>query len=181
MRGMLTREAYTCPMADRSTLHHVYLIPGLFGFGKLAGLDYFEHLERALSERFERAGKRLHMEVVPAPPTASIPLRASIVAQLVARTSSKDNGPIHLVGHSTGGLDARMLVAPGINVPAAPEHLRWLDRVESVLSINAPHYGTPLAGYFTTAAGLMMRLVNTTTFLDFFRPKTMRSKYSRAS
>jgi len=134
-------------------LHHVYLIPGLFGFGKLAGYDYFEHVEHALAERFAAAGVRLHMEVVPALPTASIPMRAAVVAELVARTSAQDTGPIHLLGHSTGGLDARLLMAPGIRLPVPDAQLAWRPRVRSLVALNTPHHGTPLAAYFTTVAG----------------------------
>lgn len=139
-------------MRDNDPIHRVYLIPGLFGFGKLADYDYFEHLEHALGERFEAAGKRLAMEVVPAPPTASIPLRTAILAQRVHETAG-DRDPIHLLGHSTGGLDARLLVAPGTRLPVAEHVLAFRPRVRSVVSINTPHYGTPLAGYFATAAG----------------------------
>jgi triacylglycerol lipase len=134
-------------------VHHVFLIPGLFGFGKLAGYDYFEHLERALGERFARAGAALRTSVVSTPPTASIPVRAGILAQQLA--SASDGEHIHLLGHSTGGLDARLLLSPGARLPSAPAHER-VAQVRSVVTINTPHYGTPLAGYFTTVAGTRM-------------------------
>jgi triacylglycerol lipase len=140
-------------MPDPARVHHVYLIPGLFGFGKLAGYDYFEHLERALGERFERAGVVLRTSVVSAPPTASIPFRAGILAQQLANASEHEC--IHVIGHSTGGLDARLLLSPGARLPFADARQR-LSQVRSVVTINTPHYGTPLAGYFTTAAGTRM-------------------------
>jgi triacylglycerol lipase len=140
-------------MPDPARVHHVYLIPGLFGFGKLAGYDYFEHLERALGARFTRAGVVLRTSVVSAPPTASIPFRAGILAQQLANAS--DHERIHVIGHSTGGLDARLLVSPGARLPFAGAQQR-LAQVRSVVTINTPHYGTPLAGYFTTAAGTRM-------------------------
>lgn len=140
-------------MLDTARIHHVYLIPGLFGFGKLAGYDYFEHLERALGERFERAGQTLRITVVSAPPTASIPFRAGILAQQLAKAA--DHELIHLIGHSTGGLDARLLLSPGARLSVAIARER-LAQVRSVVTINTPHYGTPLAGYFTTAAGTRM-------------------------
>jgi pimeloyl-ACP methyl ester carboxylesterase len=140
------------PTPTTDTRHHVYLIPGLFGFGELAGHDYFVHLRNALTQRFDAAGVPLALRVVSTSPTASITVRALEVAETVARTAG-ERGPIHLVGHSTGGLDARLLASPGRSLPMAPEQLAWTDRIESVLAINTPHYGTPLAGYFTTAAG----------------------------
>lgn len=134
-------------------VHHVYLIPGLFGFGKLAGYDYFEHVERALQTRFDAAGARLRCTVVSAPPTASIPYRASMLAREVHRSEPERGAPVHLIGHSTGGLDARILVAPSVHLPIEPEALAWTRQVQSVVSVNTPHYGTPLAAYFTTVAG----------------------------
>jgi hypothetical protein len=142
-------------MTDASRVHHVYLIPGLFGFGKLAGYDYFEHMERALAQRFADAGVALRCSVVSAPPTASIPFRATLLAQHLARTAS-DRECLHLVGHSTGGLDARLLLSPGTSLSPVCEQGGWLPQVRSVVSMNTPHYGTPLAAYFTTVAGTRM-------------------------
>ena len=139
-----------------SSLHHVYLIPGLFGFGKLAGYDYFEHVERALTARFAAAGAALRITVVSTPPTASIAYRASMLAQEIARSGPEPDAPVHLIGHSTGGLDARILMTPNVRLPVARDALAWTSQVRSVVSVNAPHYGTPLAGYFTTVAGTRM-------------------------
>ena len=136
--------------------HHVYLIPGMFGFGRLAGVDYFEHVEAGLSRRFELASTPVHLEVIQAPPTASFRRRASVVAREVARTANDVDGPIHLIGHSTGGLDARLLLSPGANLHLPHSALQWLPRVRSLVTVNTPHYGTPLAAYFTTVAGTRM-------------------------
>ena len=146
-------------MTDSPLAHHVYLIPGLFGFGKLAGYDYFEHLERELAERFRAAGVALHLTVVTTPPTASMPARAQIVAKAIAAAGVPGSHPIHLIGHSTGGLDARLLLSPGVRLPLSQAELAWTGQVRSVITINTPHYGTPLAGYFTTTAGTRMLYV----------------------
>ena len=37
--------------------HHLYLSPGLFGFGRLASYDYFTHVERALTARIRARGE----------------------------------------------------------------------------------------------------------------------------
>lgn len=136
-----------------SETHYVYLIPGMFGFGRLAGADYFMHVRAALQSRFDAAGLPVHIEVSPSPPTSSLRHRAKILAQTVVGTLRDTGGPIHLIGHSTGGLDARLLLSPTSRLGIHPNLLGWTSRVRSVVSVNTPHYGTPLAGYFATVSG----------------------------
>jgi triacylglycerol lipase len=137
-------------------LHHLYLSPGMFGFGRLASYDYFAHVELALSERLRSRGEQVVTHVIHVSPTASIRRRALKLTELVASTCDPKNpnaGPIHLIGHSTGGLDARLVASPSVSLAVAPEALSWRDRLASVTTINAPHFGTPLASFFTTASG----------------------------
>jgi triacylglycerol lipase len=147
-------------------LHRIYLSPGMFGFSRLASYDYFAHLERALSERMRAAGDDVEIHVVHVAPTASIRRRALKLTELVASTcdvSSPSGGPIHLIGHSTGGLDARLVASPSASLAVAPQALAWIPRLASVTTINAPHFGTPLASFFTTASG--QRVLGTLTAL----------------
>ncbi|HEY5961893.1 MAG TPA: hypothetical protein VIV60_35280 [Polyangiaceae bacterium] len=137
-------------------MHHVYLIPGMFGFGRLAGVDYFHHLRRALTDRFAAAGVALVTEVVPTPPTSSLRHRAKILAKAVQHTLRDDHSPIHLVGHSTGGLDVRLVLSPSTSLGLDRRELEWTRRVVTAVSMNTPHYGTPLAGYFATVAGTQL-------------------------
>ncbi|MEO8901856.1 MAG: hypothetical protein ABI488_08320 [Polyangiaceae bacterium] len=134
-------------------IHHVYFVPGMFGFGHLAGYDYFKHVRSGLEKRFAAAGVTAVFEDVPAPPTSSIRYRSRILAATVSKSASTDDGPIHLIGHSTGGLDVRLVLAPSVNLGLTREQLAWRARVVSAVTINAPHYGTPLATYFTTVSG----------------------------
>ena len=133
--------------------HRIYHSPGMFGFGRLASYDYFVHLERALGERIRAAGDEAEIHVAHVKPNASIRRRALLLAELVSSTCALDGGPIHLVGHSTGGLDARLVASPTVSLGALPANQAWLDRLASVTTINAPHYGTPLASFFTTVSG----------------------------
>jgi hypothetical protein len=135
--------------------HHLYLSPGMFGFGRLASYDYFTHVERALKARFEARGHEVVIHVAHVSPTASIRRRALKLTELVSKTAPTDAGagPIHLVGHSTGGLDARMVASPSVSLAVPRDALAWRARLASVTTINAPHYGTPLASFFTTASG----------------------------
>lgn len=138
----------------------------MFGFGRLAGYDYFEHVERCLGERLAAAGAEASVDIVATPPTASIRRRARVVAQTVYDTIGEDrNVRVHLVGHSTGGLDARLLSSPSVNLDMPDERLAWTDCIRSVVTVNAPHYGTPLAGFFATVSGT--RLLYALSLLTF--------------
>ena len=136
-------------------LHRLYFSPGMFGFGRLASYDYFVHLERALSERFRARSEQVQTHVLQCSPTASIRRRAAKLAELVASTCQNggSGGPIHLIGHSTGGLDARLVASPSASLAAPPDALAWRDRLASITTINTPHFGTPLASFFTTVSG----------------------------
>jgi len=139
------------PAPSRPMRHHVYLSPGMFGFGRLGSYNYFAHVERELAARFVAAGHELIAHVIDDLPTASIRRRATRLAELVSRTAT-DDGAVHLLGHSTGGLDGRLVASPATrSIPS--DTLGWLPRLRSVTSMNTPHYGTPLASFFATANG----------------------------
>jgi triacylglycerol esterase/lipase EstA (alpha/beta hydrolase family) len=123
----------------------------MFGFGRLGSYNYFAHVERELAARFATAGHELIAHVIEELPTASIRRRALRLAEVVSRTATPAD-VIHLLGHSTGGLDARLVASPATrSIPS--ETLGWLPRLRSVTTMNTPHYGTPLASFFTTAHG----------------------------
>lgn len=135
--------------------HRVYFVPGMFGFGQLAGYDYFQHVKAALSPHFWNAGFDVSFFDVPSPPTSSLRERSRVLKQTILHTSGS-LGPIHIVGHSTGGLDARLALAPSVNVGVSPELLSWRPRVATLITMNTPHYGTPLSTYFATVSGARM-------------------------
>jgi hypothetical protein len=93
----------------------------------------------------------LRLERVHSLSTASINDRATLLARTVAR--NPEAGPIHLIGHSSGGLDARLALSPGNRLPLHPSELEWRSRVRTVVGLNTPHFGTPLAAYFSTVSG----------------------------
>jgi len=137
----------------------------MFGFARLGGYDYFVHVERELNRRFASLGQRCELVLVPSPPTGSIRRRAQVLAETIDETCSDRHGPIHLIGHSTGGLDARLLVSPSVNIGIPDENLGWKSRIESVVSLNSPHHGTPLAQFFSTNSGT--RLLYAISLLTF--------------
>jgi hypothetical protein len=85
--------------------------------------------------------------------------RAALLAETVSRACGDDprhQGVVHLVGHSTGGLDARLVATPDAVLSVGPEMLTWLPRLRSVSTLNTPHFGTPLAKFFATVSGQRM-------------------------
>lgn len=142
----------------------VYLSPGLFGFSSLGTYDYFCHMEAGIRQRFQAAGRGVEVHLVDVHPTASIRRRGATLLGRVEETAG-EGGPIHLVGHSTGGLDARLIASPTMNVTGRAIPPAWADRIRSVTTVNTPHYGTPLASFFATLSG--QRLLYALSALTF--------------
>src|SRR5262249_15295826 len=113
---------------------------------------YFSGVVRALTESFERRGKRVVITEVVTLPTGSIRHRAARVREALAAVATEGPGPIHIVGHSTGGLDARLAIAPTASLPSDVE-FRLFDRIHSLVTVCCPHFGTPIATFFTSAMG----------------------------
>ncbi|HTA92988.1 MAG TPA: hypothetical protein VK745_25595 [Polyangiaceae bacterium] len=132
--------------------HHVLLIPGFFGFGKLGDISYFSGVREAIEENFEALGLQVEVTEVPTLPMASIRHRAARVLETLARVAGKDDGPIHLIGHSTGGLDARVAISPGASLPSTLKFDAY-ERIRTLVTVCSPHYGTPVATYFTRPLG----------------------------
>jgi triacylglycerol lipase len=150
--------------------HHIYLVPGFLGFANLGRITYFGHVSRILTERLEAMGLDPHIHVVRTSPTASLPARAARVAEVIDATARRGGAPLHLIGHSSGGLDVRLLTAPGVGLPTALDVERIASRVRTVVTIATPHHGTPLASLFTTLRGqqlLQLISLNTVYVLNF--------------
>lgn len=126
--------------------HHVYLVPGFFGFANLGRLRYFLHVHEALRRR------GLRVQVVRTRPTASLPRRAARLAETIADTLPR-GGVAHVVGHSTGGLDARLLATPGVVLPTGADVERLAARLGAVVTVATPHHGAPLAAALSSVRG----------------------------
>jgi triacylglycerol lipase len=149
----------------------IYLSPGLFGFNQIGAYDYFQHLERELARRFADAGIEARLHLVESAPTASMRRRAATLMAEMVRTAQPDDR-IHLLGHSTGGLDAR-LVASKTSTFGDERLVRLRAQLRSVTTMNTPHYGTPLAHFFATVSGQRLLYVLsalTVTALTFGAP-----------
>jgi hypothetical protein len=142
----------------------VYLIPGFFGFVNFGRLVYFSHVREFLEHRFDHYGIRVEIHRARPMPVASLRRRTIELADYVQQTSSELGGPLHLVGHSAGGLDARLLVAPGVDLGEGHDLDAIADRVRTVTTVCTPHRGTPLASSFTgVVGGHLLRLLSVLT------------------
>jgi triacylglycerol lipase len=128
-------------------------VPGFFGFTNWGELRYFGHVQTALQAAAAARGLPVAVHVVASEPTSSLPRRAALLAAAIAETAAADDAPLHLVGHSSGGLDARLLVSPGVTLPSELDVERLAARVRTVVTVSTPHAGTPLAAFFTGLLG----------------------------
>jgi len=130
----------------------VVLVPGFLGFARLGGFYYFaDRLIAVLRSLLEEALEH----PVPVVPCTTLPTHGlgdrqrHLLGYLERLSGEKLSGVerIHLVGHSTGGLDAQLLACTkpveGRTWAKAANGVR--RKIRSVVTISAPHYGTPLA------------------------------------
>jgi triacylglycerol lipase len=136
----------------KDLMHHLVLVPGFFGFGALGKLSYFAGVSEALAAEFARRELAVDIVEVPTLPTASIRHRAARVLETLAQVAHTDDGPVHVIAHSTGGLDARLAIAPTASLPTSVTFDSY-HRIHSLATISTPHFGTPLASFFGSAMG----------------------------
>lgn len=128
--------------------HHVLLVPGFFGFANLGDFAYFGHTKDMLVALGPSFGIDGEVRVVRTEPTASLPRRAALLAEALAALLEESPGRVSIVGHSSGGLDARLVVSPGVSLPTPVDPERLAASVPAVVTVSTPHYGTPLAQFF---------------------------------
>jgi hypothetical protein len=134
------------------TASRLFLSPGFFGFSRVGSYDYFTHLRLGLERRMRDAGRQVTSHVADVHPSASIRRRARTLVQTIEAHAAPGEH-LHLVGHSTGGLDARLVASPTTNVSGQISPPAFYRQLRSVTTINTPHFGTPLASFFATVSG----------------------------
>jgi hypothetical protein len=132
---------------------NVYLVPGFFGFTSLGAFNYFYRVSEVLDDALKERCKEATVVECQTRPTGSIRRRADRLLQDIIDTGGLEADELHLIGHSTGGLDVRMLVTPGVRLRPGPAEEQVASRVRTAVTISTPHFGTPLASYFTTLPG----------------------------
>jgi triacylglycerol lipase len=133
--------------------HHVYLVPGFFGFANFGDFRYFAHAREHLEAWSRARGIEVAIHYAPTFPTASLRRRAGRLIEIVAETAGDGDEPIHLIGHSTGGLDARLAVAPRASLLSKVDPEPLAARVRTVIAVASPHYGAPTAAFFASLLG----------------------------
>ena len=131
----LTESAATAPDPSGAP-YPVVLLHGMAGFGKLevgpVQVTYFKGVVEELTKRGES------VYVTLAPPYDTSDVRAPVIAkqidEILERTGKKK---VNLIGHSQGGLDARVL--------ASPNGLGYGDRIASITTVSTPHRGSAVA------------------------------------
>jgi triacylglycerol lipase len=124
----------------------IVLAHGLFGFtriglGPLTLTAYF----RGIPQAMEAVGNRVLVTRVQ--PVAGVERRARRLGEQIVRAFGDE--PVHLIGHSMGGLDARRLLADE----------SWQERILSVTTIGTPHLGSSLADFAKLRVGRVFRLL----------------------
>jgi triacylglycerol lipase len=125
----------------------IVLAHGLFGFtrigvGRLTLTAYF----RGIPEILRTHGNRVLVTRVPS--IAGVADRAGRLADQILRAFPAE--PVHVIGHSMGGLDARRLLAD----PS------WERRILSLTTIGTPHLGTALADFAKLRVGRVFRILS---------------------
>lgn len=129
---------------ERTPRYPVVMCHGLFGTerygaGPIHAGDYYRGILKAIrATGVEAYAPRVH-------PLAGVYRRTWMLAQRI--TKKYGESPIHLIGHSMGGLDIRLLATE----PA------WSQRILSITTIGTPHLGTPLADMAARRLSLLYR------------------------
>ena len=131
---------------QNGSAQHVVLVPGFGGFDALGTLRYYH----GVTEVLRGLGCVLHY--FPNLPTASVQTRAQRLAQWLAaqweRGALDPYCDVHLVGHSTGGLDLRQFLIDWQQQARSlvtSSRVPVFERIRSVQFLSTPHRGTCLA------------------------------------
>jgi hypothetical protein len=143
------------------TTRLVFLVPGFFGFTSAGAVSYFEDVEQTLSRALRRRGVEARIVRCMTQPTAPIPRRVDALRRQVLASGWIGARELHFVGHSTGGLDVRMLLSPGVKIASGDSEERIARLTKTAISVATPHHGTPLANQFVSIQGQTLLLVLT--------------------
>ena len=127
----------TTPSQGLGAPYPIVLMHGMAGFQELnigpIGVEYWA----GIKEELARVGET-EVYVTEVTPYQTSEVRArEAAAQIDAILAKTGKAKVALVGHSQGGIDARVL--------ASPQGLGYGDRIASVTTISTPHRGSYVA------------------------------------
>tara|TARA_R110002072_G_scaffold93495_3_gene207118 strand:- start:5488 stop:6621 length:1134 start_codon:yes stop_codon:yes gene_type:complete len=161
---------------------HIFLIPGFFGFANLGDFAYWGPVHRKLSELLDNAGMPAELHCVKSLPTASLRLRTRCLLETIADADPGPRSVIHLIGHSTGGLDSRLLLTPAMNLQSDIDASAYIRRVRSSISVATPHLGAPIASFFASVLGnKLLKLLSVITMEVLRRGEIPLSVWTQAA
>ncbi len=109
---------------------------GMSGFGQLAigpiGVTYFDGVVDDLTKH----GESVYVTIVP-PYDTSVARAQALAKQIDDILKKTGKAKVNLVGHSQGGMDARVITSP--------QGLGYGDRIASVTTVATPHRGSKVA------------------------------------
>jgi triacylglycerol lipase len=116
---------------------NIVLMHGVLGFNRLGPINYFNDVAHHLRQRFP--GTKVLTTTVLS--VGTIETRAAEAARMIAHPPPDmpldPEKPIHILAHSMGGLDARLLIHKDL------EGLR--ARIRTLICLGTPHLGSPVA------------------------------------
>lgn len=134
-------------------MHKVYLVPGFFGFDQLGNMCYFRGVADKLNVALAERDFDAEIIELSTSPTSSIRRRAVDLMEAVELTGGFEAESISFIGHSTGGLDTRLLLSPGVKLVPDDREEQVGELTRSAISLATPHFGTPAASFFTSMNG----------------------------
>lgn len=150
LRDRVFADTKTSPSLLEDVEDIVALVPGFFGFERLGGFAYFaDHIAASLRASIElKTGRRTQVLPLNTLPTASMVARQhSLMTQLVRWHDFYRPKRIHLVGHSSGGVDAYFLCGKTTLAGTSWSKAEWTvrSRLQSVVTMGSPFWGTALS------------------------------------
>lgn len=114
----------------------------------LGDIDYFNRVEKLV---IDKGHPRPLLHIVP--PLGDSKTRSDVLAPAIR--AFFPTGPIHIIGHSMGGLDSRYLIAGNPDLAA---------RIVSLTTLSTPHHGSPLADFIAPGGPGLLSAVRSFIF-----------------
>ena len=118
-------------LPGEGAIMNIVLASGFLISQRFLGRDYFSDVQAHL----EQAGHKVLPPLVP--PLAKCEDRARVLAANIAGTFA--DAPVHIIAHSMGGLDGRMMIGRNFGGLGDP------GRILSLTTLSTPHRGSPVA------------------------------------